>query len=125
MKILTPRSVYAFGARALGLALVMALPGVAAAGQPWGPGGPGYPGPGYPGVCSPAHDTQPCGSPSYPTITAVVAAAHPGGTVIACPGTYGEDVIVQKSVTIIGRGATVDLGSATNSPFYSELGATP
>jgi parallel beta-helix repeat protein len=128
MRILTRRSAYAVGAGALGLGLVMASPGVAAAGQPWGPGGPG--GPGYPGgpgfqsaVFASPVGSQPCGSPSYPTITAAVAAAHPGGTVIACPGTYSEDVIVQQSVTIIGRGATVDPGSATNSPFYSEEGS--
>ena len=109
--------------RALGLGLVMTLPGVAGAGQPWGPGGPGYPGAVYPGAvfASPA-GTRPCGAPSYTTITAAVAAAHPGGTVIACPGDYSEDVIVQQPVTIVGRGATVDPGSATNSPFYGEIG---
>lgn len=63
-----------------------------------------------------------CGPNAYATISAAVAAAQPGGTVIACPGTYSEDVVVTEPVTIIGRHAVVDPGGATNSPFYPEIG---
>jgi parallel beta-helix repeat protein len=39
-----------------------------------------------------------------------------------CPGTYSEDVVVEQPVTIIGRDATVDPGTATNSPFAALIG---
>lgn len=64
----------------------------------------------------------PCGSPSYPTISAAVSAVASGGEVIVCNGTYSEDVVVDQPVSILGHGAVVDPGSATNSPYYSVLG---
>jgi parallel beta-helix repeat protein len=48
-----------------------------------------------------------CGHDSYPTITAAVNAAPSWATVTVCPGTYAEDVVVTKPVSIIGLGHPV------------------
>lgn len=64
-----------------------------------------------------------CGAPTYPTISAAVAAVAAGGQVDVCPGTYHEDVVVMQPVTIVGLGAVVDPGPATNSPLYGVLGS--
>jgi len=64
-----------------------------------------------------------CGPSTYNSISAAVAAVASGGTVVVCPGTYSEDVVVRQPVTIIGFDATVDPGSATNSPLYSIAGS--
>lgn len=66
--------------------------------------------------------SHPCGAPVYPTITAAVAAAPSGGRVVVCPGSYSEDVVVSEPLTIQGFGATVDPGTADNSPYYTEIG---
>jgi hypothetical protein len=66
-----------------------------------------------------------CGSPSYATIAAGVAAVAPGGTVTVCPGTYNEDVVVNGSVHLVGQDATVNPSAPvlqTNSPIYSQAG---
>ncbi len=127
MRLLARRISYVIGIGGLALGVLALSPGVAAAGPPPGPGNPppGHGAPGYPGpgparaVFASPTGAPSCGWPAYPTITAAVAAASPGGTVVVCPGTYSEDVLVQQPVTIIGHGATVDPGTATNSPFAS------
>ncbi|HEX4216746.1 MAG TPA: right-handed parallel beta-helix repeat-containing protein [Acidimicrobiales bacterium] len=50
-----------------------------------------------------------CGPTSYPTIGAAVAAAGPGNTILVCPGTYHEDVVVPptKPLSIRGSGNPV------------------
>jgi parallel beta-helix repeat protein len=68
---------------------------------------------------------QPCGSPSFTTIAAGVAAVASGGTVTVCAGTYNEDVVVMGSVHLVGQDATVNPSSPvlqTNSPIYSQAG---
>ncbi|MGZ4148982.1 MAG: right-handed parallel beta-helix repeat-containing protein [Actinomycetota bacterium] len=68
---------------------------------------------------------QSCGSPSYTTIAAGVAAVASGGTVTVCPGTYNEDVVVSGSVHLVGQDATVNPSSPvlqTNSPVYTQAG---
>jgi Right handed beta helix region len=43
------------------------------------------------------------GPASFPTISAAVAVAHPGATILVCPGLYQETVEVrQKGLTILG-----------------------
>jgi hypothetical protein len=42
----------------------------------------------------------------YSTITLAIAAANPGDTIIVAPGTYKEEVVIDKSLTIIGGGAS-------------------
>jgi parallel beta-helix repeat protein len=48
-----------------------------------------------------------CGPGSYPTIGAAVGAAASGETIIVCPGTYHEDVVVAKALSIVGVGHPV------------------
>lgn len=44
----------------------------------------------------------------YPTIQAAINGSNPGATITLCAGaTYDEQVLVNKSVTIMGNGATV------------------
>lgn len=49
-----------------------------------------------------------CRSARFNSVGAAVAAAPVGGTVIVCRGTYAEDVIVPKALTLVGIGATMD-----------------
>ncbi len=43
-----------------------------------------------------------CGTPNAPTIMAAVNAAAPGSTVKICPGTYTEQIIINKALTVTG-----------------------
>lgn len=71
---------------------------------------------------APSSVTVGCGG-DYTTITDGVAAVADGGTVSVCAGTYGEDVVITKPVTIRGpQSAVVDPGGADNSPLYEFLG---
>jgi Right handed beta helix region len=49
-----------------------------------------------------------CRTASYRNINAAVAAAAPGGTVVVCPGTYHETVVVTKPLNLVGRHATIN-----------------
>jgi parallel beta-helix repeat protein len=63
-----------------------------------------------------AHDqSSGCGNAKYSTIAAAVAAASPGDTVVVCPGTYPEDVVVGKALTLEGHGATIDAAGQDNA----------
>jgi Right handed beta helix region/Protein of unknown function (DUF1565) len=66
-----------------------------------------------------------CGKAKYATIGAAVAAAKRGGTVIACPGTYTEDVVIQKPLTLIGRSATINAAGLGGAPIGAVLGQAP
>jgi parallel beta-helix repeat protein len=48
-----------------------------------------------------------CGPGSYPTIGAAVTAAASGNTIIVCRGIYPEDVVVSKTLSIVGIGHPV------------------
>lgn len=64
-----------------------------------------------------------CGGPhAYPTISAGVDAVSPGGIVAVCPGTYTEDVVITKPVTLIGLGATVQPDASDTSPVAQLVG---
>ena len=56
-----------------------------------------------------------CRSASFNSVGAAVAAAPVGGSVIVCPGTYTEDVIVPKALTLIGINATMDATGLENA----------
>ena len=43
-----------------------------------------------------------CGGPSYPTIQAAVTAAPAGSTIYVCPGSYPEQVSINKRLTLQG-----------------------
>jgi hypothetical protein len=70
-----------------------------------------------------ATSSRACGAPLYTTISAAVAGVAPRGRVVVCHGSYGEDVVITQPVTIVGSRATVDPGSATNSPLYGQAGS--
>jgi hypothetical protein len=56
-----------------------------------------------------------CGSATFASIGAAVAAAPAGGTVVVCQGTYHEDVLVQKSLNLVGRHATINAHGLENA----------
>lgn len=49
-----------------------------------------------------------CGSARFRTIQSAVDAAPAGGTVVVCPGTYHEQVVVAKALHLTGTRATID-----------------
>ncbi len=66
-----------------------------------------------------------CSTAKYSTISAAVAAAQSGDTVVACPGTYTEDVVIQQPLTLIGESATIDAAGLPGAPIGSILGQAP
>jgi nitrous oxidase accessory protein NosD len=63
-----------------------------------------------------------CDSATYSTIQSAVDAAAPGATVIVCPGTYTEDVVISQPLKLIGRdGATIQ-GAPTSTIMCDQLG---
>lgn len=62
----------------------------------------------------------------YATITAALAAAGTGDTIEIAPGTYAENVIVNKSVLIRGAGAGVTvINPAFTDPAFPTAGTFP
>ena len=55
-----------------------------------------------------------CRHAEFTTISTAVAAAPSDGTVVVCPGTYKEDVFVNKSLNLLGRDATIDATGLEN-----------
>jgi nitrous oxidase accessory protein NosD len=49
-----------------------------------------------------------CRSAAFTTIQSAVNAAPAGGTVVVCPGTYHEQVVITKPLTLTGKHATID-----------------
>lgn len=60
------------------------------------------------------HKRQACDNAAYSTISSAVAVASAGATVVVCPGTYTEDVVITKALTLIGRHATIDAAGLNN-----------
>jgi nitrous oxidase accessory protein NosD len=58
-----------------------------------------------------------CATAGYLTIQAAVDAADPWATVVVCPGTYPEQVVIDEPLTLKGLGATIDDTDVT--PTYS------
>jgi hypothetical protein len=48
-----------------------------------------------------------CATAKYRDINTAIAGVSAGGRVIVCAGTYDEQVVVTKPLTLIGRGATI------------------
>jgi hypothetical protein len=67
------------------------------------------------GANSSSHSMRGCNAPDFATISDAVAAAQPGNTVIVCPGTYSEDVLVNKSLRLVGLSATIDATGLENA----------
>ena len=56
-----------------------------------------------------------CGTATFSHIGAAVAAAPSGGTVVVCPGTYAEDVLINKPLTLLGGNATINATGLENA----------
>jgi nitrous oxidase accessory protein NosD len=61
-----------------------------------------------------------CRSAAFKTIQSAVNAAPAGGTVVVCPGTYHEQVVISKPLTLKGQHATIDQTGVT--PGFTALG---
>jgi parallel beta-helix repeat protein len=63
---------------------------------------------------SPSTLTVPDG---YPTIQEAINNASPGDTIFVCKGIYAENIVINKSITLIGedRGSTIIDGGATGN----------
>ncbi len=62
------------------------------------------------------------------TIGAAVSAASPGDTILVGPGTYKEDVIVTKSLSLLaldGKSAVIDATGLSNGIFINGMAAMP
>jgi nitrous oxidase accessory protein NosD len=56
----------------------------------------------------PWNSDRSCRSAAFKTIQSAVNAAPAGGTVVVCPGTYYEQVVISKPLTLTGKQATID-----------------
>lgn len=56
-----------------------------------------------------------CDTATFTSISAAVTAAPSGGTVFVCPGTYHEDVLVQKPLRLVGDRATINADGLENA----------
>jgi hypothetical protein len=68
-------------------------------------------------------NTTPCRVlPSYFTISAAVLSAPAGSTIYICPGTYTEQVVITKNLTLVGVGTNGSSGSnavGANNPVIT------
>jgi hypothetical protein len=62
---------------------------------------------------SPWNSDRSCRSAAFSTIGAAVAAAPAGGTVVVCRGTYYEQVVISKPLTLVGKKAIIDQSGVT------------
>src|SRR6266550_8519062 len=66
-----------------------------------------------------------CPNRDYSMISAAVGAAMSGDTIQVCPGTYTENVVLNKSLTLLGAQAGVDArGRVANESIVTPLIAT-
>jgi len=56
----------------------------------------------------PGNSDRSCRSAAFQTIQSAVNAASAGGTVVVCPGTYHEQVVIPKPLSLKGEHATID-----------------
>ncbi len=70
-----------------------------------------------------ANSGRSCSRARYATVQAGVDAARTGDTVVVCAGTYAEDVVVAKSLTLRGRHATIK-GTSTANGMCDQIGPT-
>ncbi len=63
-----------------------------------------------------------CESAQFSKIGDAVAAASAGSTVVVCRGTYKEDVVITKPLTLLGKSATIDATGLPGAPIGSIQG---
>jgi nitrous oxidase accessory protein NosD len=56
---------------------------------------------------------QSCRSAAFRTIQSAVNAARAGGTVVVCAGTYHEQVVIAKPLSLVGQQASIDEAGVT------------
>jgi hypothetical protein len=56
----------------------------------------------------PSNSDRSCRSAAFRTIQSAVSAAPAGGTVVVCRGTYHEQVVITKPLSLAGQRATID-----------------
>jgi nitrous oxidase accessory protein NosD len=66
-----------------------------------------------------------CATANFSTISDAVASAASGDTVVACPGTYAEDVVITMPLTLVGQSATIDATGLPGAPTGAILGQAP
>ena len=66
-----------------------------------------------------------CATANFSTISAAVASAASGDTVVACPGTYAEDVVISIPLTLVGQSATINATGLPGAPTGAILGQAP
>jgi nitrous oxidase accessory protein NosD len=66
-----------------------------------------------------------CRSAAFSTIGAAITAARSGGTVVVCSGTYHEQVVIAKPLTLEGRRATIDERNVTPTLVVNPPGVGP
>jgi hypothetical protein len=66
-----------------------------------------------------------CATANFSTISSAVASAASGDTVVACPGTYAEDVVITIPLTLIGESATINATGLPGAPTGAILGQAP
>jgi parallel beta-helix repeat protein len=74
---------------------------------------------------TPLHGGFSCATARYSTIQSAVNAAPRGATVVACKGTYAEDVVVSRPLTLLGQAAVIQAVGTTNSTCLFALGGPP
>jgi parallel beta-helix repeat protein len=72
---------------------------------------------------NPTNSGNSCQTARYTTIQSAVNAAPKWATVVVCKGTYAEDVVVSKPLTLKGRDATLK-GTTTTTFLCDQLGPT-
>lgn len=63
----------------------------------------------------PGNSDRSCRSAAFATIQSAVNAAPSGGTVIVCAGTYHEQVVIARPLSLAGKQATIDETGVTPS----------
>src|ERR1700722_9515771 len=66
-----------------------------------------------------------CRTARYRTIQSAVDAAPHGATVVACKGTYAEDVVVARPLTLLGLSAVIQGVGTTKASCLFALGGPP
>jgi parallel beta-helix repeat protein len=66
-----------------------------------------------------------CGTAAHSSISAAVAAASPGDTVVVCDGIYKDEVVIRKPLNLIGRaGAVIDAAGQRKLNVGGEIGGS-
>jgi hypothetical protein len=73
----------------------------------------------------PAGSGTSCRTAKFATINAAIGASKAGGTVVACPGTYREDVVIRIPLTLIGESATINATGLAGAPTGAIQGQAP